>query len=171
MESRRRKNREAFLEETIDSRKEARSTLDKLPLNPDLCATCQTINFNALLLDTSGSSLHRFKHETIYLGTLGDICHQVLKGCAFCADSAFLMVHEAVHDALSTRSPSVSEPSMEPVFVALVVQNNRFSYPSVAVSHCSKGFYLGIDIRFERIRRNSPLLWGHWFGGTTTIIW
>ncbi|KAL4899810.1 heterokaryon incompatibility protein-domain-containing protein [Aspergillus multicolor] len=119
-------------------------------MNPDLCNTCRKIDFDALLLGDGATSLHRFEHETVYLGTLDDIWHQALDGCPFCADIVIPRVHEVARDALSNASSSPSEPSNDSVFLALVVKNSRFSYLSLVVSHCPKEFYVGIDIRFDK---------------------
>ncbi|KAL5336040.1 heterokaryon incompatibility protein-domain-containing protein, partial [Aspergillus crustosus] len=124
------------------------SAFELLPINSNLCATCQSVDFGSLLHDGE-TSLHRFEHNTVYLGTLEIIWHQALDGCPFCADILLPIIAEVSRESSSNPTSAVSAPS-DSVFVCLVVQNSRFSYPSVAVSHRSKEFYVGIDIRYNR---------------------
>ncbi|KAL2827779.1 heterokaryon incompatibility protein-domain-containing protein [Aspergillus cavernicola] len=136
---------EISLEKNIDNRIKAHIEFQLSVVNPDLCTTCQSIDFGYLLFGDIKTSFRRHKDERIYLGTLGNICHQALDGCPFCADIVLPKARELLTDFCIDLPASTPAPRDSCIFVCLDVSDNYIGRDAVAL-HRSQGLYVSIGL-------------------------
>ncbi|KAL4926033.1 HET domain-containing protein [Aspergillus undulatus] len=130
------------LEKNIDNRKEAHRRLGLSAVNPDLCATCQIIDFRYLLFGDAVTAMRRHINEVVYLGTLQDIWHQALDGCPFCADIVLPIAHDILMKILQQPTQA---PRRDHILVCLEVDDRVFPMYT-ALSHRSNGFNVCIKV-------------------------
>jgi hypothetical protein len=131
------------LQANIKERQNAHKQCKSSVVEPTLCATCKTIDFEYLFFGDVATGFRSNPHEGLCLGTLASISGRASEGCPFCAN---IIVPEA-QSILVNKDPRTTEngSSLAPnrLSVHLEVSDIAFSRDARDL-HRSGGIYISV---------------------------